>query len=95
VKEVTEDIEKFRFYLAGEKLYHYTWHTLADKIIEESKPALAGTDETIKKSKQRLLITIFETCLKLLHPFMPFVTEELWSTLPGKNNPLIIEAWPR
>ena len=93
-KEITEDIENFRFYLAGEKIYHYVWHTFADKIIEEAKSTLAGSDETAKKSKQLVLISIFETCLKLLHPFMPFVTEELWSTLPNKSNPLIIERWP-
>lgn len=96
VKDITEDIDNFRLYMAGEKIYHYIWHTFADIIIEESKTALNGTDEIIKKSKQYTLYKILTTCLKLLHPFMPFVTEEIWSYLPhtGKKI-LMIEEWPK
>jgi len=96
VKDATRDMENFRFYLAGEKIYHYVWHTFADKIIEESKTKLASEDKAVKLSARRMLFEILTTCLKLLHPFMPFVTEEIWSKLPawkGKQL-LIIENWP-
>lgn len=96
VTNVTKDMDEFRFYMAGEKVYHYIWHTLADKIIEEKKTALNGDDETAKQSAQALLFTILTTSLKLLHPFMPFVTEYIWDILPewdGKQM-LIVETWP-
>ena len=95
VKDVTDDIENYRLHLAGEKLYHYFWHTFADKIIEEAKPILMGDDVEAKKSIQYTLLTILTTSLKLLHPFMPFITEEIWGLLPIKNKKmLIIEPWP-
>ncbi len=85
-KEVTEDMENYRFYLAAEKLYHYVWHTLADKIIEDRKKGLVS---------QETLNMIFRECLILLHPFMPFVTEEIWGSLPDNSNKiLMIERWP-
>lgn len=95
-KDLTKDMDEFRFYLAAEKIYHYIWHTLADKILEQKKDALSGDDEAAKKSAQILLFTILTTSLKLLHPFMPFVTEHIWSQLPdfdGKKK-LIVETWP-
>jgi valyl-tRNA synthetase len=95
VKDVTEDMENYRFYLAGEKLYHYVWHTLADVIIEKSKLVLNGSNENAKLSARWTLYAILETSLKLLHPFTPFVTEEIWQSLPSKdNNLLMIESWP-
>jgi len=95
-KDVTKDMEEFRFYMAGEKIYHYIWHTFADKIIEESKPKLASEDINIKTSTQRMLLEILITCLKLLHPFMPFITEEIYSKLPIIDKKLLmIESWPR
>ena len=95
IKDISEDIENYRFYLAGEKLYHYFWHTFADKIIEESKARLIGDNENNKKSAQWMLLEIFSTLIKTLHPFMPFITEEIWSFLPIKNKELLmIETWP-
>lgn len=97
VKDVTEDMDKYRCYLAAEKIYHYIWHNFADKIIEENKPQLTSEDSTAKASAQRMLLEILITSLKLLHPFMPFVTEEIWSKLPkwnGKKGLLMIEDWP-
>lgn len=94
-KDITTDLDNYRFYLAGEKIYHYIWHTFADIIIEESKAALNGTDEVTKKSKQYTLYEILKISLKLLHPFMPFVTEEIWSSLPHADKKLLmIETWP-
>ena len=86
VKDITNDMEDFRFYLAGEKLYAYIWHRLADEIIEESKS---------KTEYSNTLYYILENSLKLLHPFMPFVTEEIWSILPEKDKKiLMVEKWP-
>ena len=94
-KETTQDMEQFKFYLAAEKTYHYVWHTFADKIIEESKANLSIKDLAVKSSAQRMLLEILSTSLKLLHPFMPFITEEIYSILPLKNKTLLlVEKWP-
>ncbi len=91
--ETTAQIEEFKFYQAAEGMYHYVWHTFADKVIEEAKPRLA--DPAVRASAQAMLWTILTGSLKVLHPFMPFVTEEIWSKLPdwkGKQL-LIVEKW--
>ncbi|MEK7069895.1 MAG: valine--tRNA ligase [Patescibacteria group bacterium] len=95
IKEITDDIENYRFYLAGEKLYHYFWHNFADVIIEKSKERLSISDTTERESTQWTLFEILSTLIKTLHPFMPFITEEIWSMLPGKNKMLLIEQWPQ
>jgi len=82
-KDITSDMENYRFYLAAEKIYHYFWHTFADIIIERKK----------KSEDKRLLRILLEEQLKILHPFMPFITEEIWSML-DKQNLLMIEKWP-
>ena len=93
-KEVTEDLENMRLHLASEKIYSYIWHTLADKILEESKSILGSSGEATE-SRKRALHEILQTNLKLLHPFMPFVTEEIWGLLEIKDKKLlIIEEWP-
>ncbi len=94
-RDVTDDIEHFRLYLAGEKLYHYVWHRFADEILEESKPILQGDDIERKQGRARALYDMLVIQLKLLHPFMPFVTEEIWSSLPEKDSDLLLVApWP-
>jgi len=93
-KEVTTDIENFRLHLAGEKLYHYFWHTFADKIIEESKSKLSSTNKEEKLSIQWTLQNILRTSLKMLHPFMPFLTEEIWTEFREDDKLLMIETWP-
>ncbi len=95
-KELTLDIEEYRFYMAAEKIYHYIWHRFADEIIEQSKPILNGTDEAAWLSRQATLYTTFTTFIKLLHPFMPYVTEEIWSSLSEAKDKelLMITAWP-
>jgi valyl-tRNA synthetase len=88
-------MDDFKFYYAAEKIYHYFWHTFCDKIIEESKPALAGSLAKEKLSKQYVLLEILTGSLKILHPFMPFVTEEIYQKLPQKNKQkcLMVEKW--
>ena len=98
VADITKDIEEYRFYMAAEKIYHYIWSEFADVILEQSKPIIAGTDLAAKNSRQKALLTILSTSIKTLHPFMPFVTEELWSIMPKNaihnNKMLIVENWP-
>ncbi len=94
-KDMTTDIEEFRVYMAAEKLYHYAWHELADKIIEESKPILAGADAGARASRAQLLLTLLDRTLRLLHPFMPFITEEIYQSLPTKDSEfLMVAKWP-
>ncbi len=93
ISVITKEMEEYKFYLAGDKLYHYIWGRLADQIIEESKLILRDGTEEEKKSRIWTLYYILETSLTLLHPFMPFVTEELWSIL-GNTKPLIVTHWP-
>ena len=94
IKNITEDIENYRFYLAAEKLYHYFWHNFADVIIEKSKIRLASLKKDERESAQWTLFEILSTLIKTLHPFMPFITEEIWTILPIKNkNLLMIETW--
>lgn len=93
-RDVTADMENYRFHIAAEKIYAYVWHRFADEIIEESKPARPdGRSGRKSHVSSETLYYILENSLKLLHPFMPFITEEVWSEL-GKRNLLIIEPWP-
>ncbi len=95
VKDVTKDMDEYRFYLAAEKLYHYVWHTFADKIIEGSKDRLKSEDQNVVKSTQYTLLHLLHTSLKLLHPFMPFITEEIWSNIKKTDdNILMVTKWP-
>jgi len=97
VAEITADIEGYRLHLASEKLYAFVWHEFADKIIEESKPVLSGTDEAARKARATELSFIWTQCVKLLHPFMPFITEEIWGMLPESHKTqqmLMVEKWP-
>ena len=93
--EITDDMENYRLYLAGEKLYHYVWHRFADEIIEESKTILEKGSPEEKARRKQFLIHTLDKILKVLHPFMPFVTEEIWSLLPVENkNLLMVTPWP-
>jgi valyl-tRNA synthetase len=95
-KETTLLMDSFKFYRASEKLYHYFWHTFCDKIIESQKPRLYGENKKERIASQNLLITLLRGLLILLHPFTPFITEEIYQELPLKNKEksLMIESWP-
>ncbi len=96
IKEITKEMEEYKFYLVSEKIYQYTWSRFADVIIEQSKEIfLSGTDED-KESRAEFLLSTLIKILKILHPFMPFVTEEIWSLMPIENKKLlIVEEWPK
>jgi valyl-tRNA synthetase len=91
MQEITKEMEEYKYYLVGEKLYHYFWHTFADIIIERSKKKIVEGRNA--ESAKALLYFQLTTLLKALHPFMPFVTEELWGII-GKEKLLMVEAWP-
>lgn len=92
--DVTADIDEHRIYMAAEKLYHFAWHRLADELIEESKSIFAGDDESAKTSRKALLLSLLTEILKLLHPFMPFVTEEIWKSVRTDDSLLMVTSWP-
>jgi valyl-tRNA synthetase len=95
ISDITNEFEKYQLYLAADKIYHYIWDRFASEILEESKPILQGDDENAKLSRQHTLYEILTTSLKMLHPFMPFITEEIWTHLPKKDaEMLMIAPWP-
>ena len=92
-KQVTAFIEEYDFNQSANAIYHYVWHTFADKIIEDYKARLASPDSADRATAQETLLKILRESLKMLHPFMPFITEEIWGMMPGSANQLIIEKW--
>jgi len=94
VTDITLDMEEFRFYMAGEKIYHYIWHTLADVILEDSKKVFNEGNEESKNSRKQFLLGTLRTVLTVLHPFMPFLTEEIWQSINEDKSILMIEKWP-
>ena len=92
--KATKEMDNYKFHEAALTIYHYIWHTFADKIIEESKPRLKSENLADRKAAFEVNMKILTDCLKLLHPFMPFVTEEIYQNLPIKNKKLLmIEKW--
>ncbi len=93
-KKVSAHIEKYEFGQALHLLYEFFWHSFCDKYIEASKEQMANAK--LKKSTQEILLYTLANSLKLLHPFMPFLSEEIWTHLPLKNKKLlIVEPWPK
>jgi valyl-tRNA synthetase len=92
IEEITKEMDEYKFYIVAEKLYHYFWHTFADVIIERSKEKILKNKNA--DSAKALLVTQLTTLLKALHPFMPFVTEEIWSMIPNHKGLLMVEKWP-
>ncbi len=93
-REVNEALEAYRFDQASNALYHFVWHQFCDWYIELAKPALqAGGGEAARA--RAVLVRVMETVLALLHPFMPFVTEELWQRLPARASALAAAPYPK
>jgi valyl-tRNA synthetase len=81
---VRKGIEEYRFNEAGSEFYQFTWHEVCDWYLEMIKPALAPeADPDVRRNQRAALLNVFETLLALGHPFIPFITEELWQSLPG------------
>jgi valyl-tRNA synthetase len=92
IKQVTGQLNRYRFDLAAENIYHFLWHRFADEYLESSKKRIKEGDLVVLA----VLRHVYLNCLKLLHPFMPFITEEIWQKFPRlKDQPLIIALWPK
>ena len=98
VTELTDYMENNRYDLASERVYHFVWHFFADDLIEASKSLLISPDHATRLSRRRLLAEYLTTSLKLLHPFMPYVTEVIWQELPKQmkdSELLMVATWPK
>ena len=95
VREVTDNLERFELGIAVQKLYDFIWDILCDWYIELCKTRLAAGGETAKAAQQ-VLVYVLGNTLKLLHPFMPFITEEIWQSLPhaGEGPSIMVAKWP-
>jgi valyl-tRNA synthetase len=93
-REVRENLDKYELGIAAQKIYDFIWDTYCDWYIELSKPRLYGDDEAAKENVQRVLLYVLVDILKLLHPFMPFITEEIWQALPHEGEVLMLEKYP-
>ena len=94
VKDVTDSLEKFELGLAVQKLYDFIWDVFCDWYIEIAKIRLNGECATAKATVKAVLVYVMSNTLKLLHPFMPFITEEIWQTLPHDGDSIMISQWP-
>jgi valyl-tRNA synthetase len=94
VKEVTENLEKFELGIAAQKLYDFMWSEFCDWYIELVKPRLYSDDNTSKLAAQITLVEVLTGTMKLLHPIMPFITEEIYQCLPGTDKSIVISKWP-
>lgn len=92
LKDITSDIDNFRLHLASEKIYDYFWKTFCDQIIETHKLRIQNNEDA--ESAKLLLMKILKENIITLHPFMPFITEELWQYVGDTNNMLMVEPWP-
>ena len=94
VKEVCDNMDSFELGVAAGKIYDFIWDDYCDWYIELTKPRLNGDDEAAKESAQRVLLYVLVEILKLLHPFMPFITEEIWQALPHEGDALMMQSYP-
>jgi valyl-tRNA synthetase len=92
--EVTRHLDSFRLDLAADAAYQFIWGRFADQILEESKPILKGDDTARAALRAKALYAALEIILKTLHPVMPFVTEEIWGSLPDKTTLIMVGEWP-
>ncbi len=94
VREVTENLDKYELGIAAGKIYDFIWDSYCDWYIELTKPRLNGEDDDAKTGAQQVLLFVLTETLKLLHPFMPFITEEIWQALPHEGEALMIANFP-
>ena len=94
IGEVTENMEAFELGVASAKVYDFIWSDFCDWYIELTKARLQGDDQQAKEDAQHVLVYVLTETLKLLHPFMPFITEEIWQSLPHEGDFLMLQKWP-
>ena len=95
IAEVTENLEKYELGVAVQKVYDFIWDTYCDWYIELTKARLYSEDAERKQTAIAVLVYVLDQTLRLLHPFMPFITEEIWQSLPHEGNALIVAQWPQ
>ena len=91
---VTENMEKYEFALVGNELYSFVWDDFCSWYIELSKASLSSEDEAVRKGAQSTLLVMLSAIIRMLHPFMPFVTEEIYQKLPHEKESICLESWP-
>jgi len=94
VKEVSDNMDAFELGVAAQKVSDFIWDSYCDWYIELTKPRLNGDDEESRTNAQKVLLYVLAETLKLLHPFMPFITEEIWSAIPHEGGMLISQKYP-
>ena len=95
IAEVTENLEKYELGVAVQKVYDFIWDTYCDWYIELTKARLYGENEKSKLAAQKVLVYVLDQFLRLLHPFMPFITEEIWQAIPHEGKFLMLADWPK
>ena len=95
IKEVTENMDAYELGVASAKVYDFIWDTYCDWYIELTKARLYGENEKSKLAAQKLLVYVLDQFLRLLHPFMPFITEEIWQAIPHEGKFLMLADWPK
>ena len=93
-KAVTDNLEKFELGIAVQKLYDFLWDDFCDWYIEIAKIRMQSGEETAAQNARQVLVWVMSNTLKLLHPFMPFITEEIWQSLPHEGEALMVSQWP-
>ncbi|WP_394268593.1 valine--tRNA ligase [Anaerococcus nagyae] len=95
IEEVSRNLEKYEIGLAASRIENFIWEEYCDWYIEFAKLRLNGDDEKEKSDVKKVLLYVLNKMIALLHPFMPFITEEIYSSLPDKKDMLIVEKWPK
>ncbi|MBR5570143.1 MAG: valine--tRNA ligase [Oscillospiraceae bacterium] len=95
ISEVTENLEKYELGVAVQKVYDFIWDTYCDWYIELTKARLYSEDADRKQTAISVLVYVLDQVLRLLHPFMPFITEQIWQSIPHEGEALIIAQWPK
>ena len=93
-EEITQTLEDFHFNDAAGLCYHFVWHEFCDWYLEMAKERLYGKDRTMKESAKGIVQEVLMAVLKLLHPFMPFITEEIWEKLPRAEGSIMVAKFP-
>ena len=94
IGEVTENMEKYELGVAIQKIYDFVWDIYCDWYIEMTKARLFAEDADRKRTATSVLVYVLDQVLRLLHPYMPFITEEIWQSIPHEGEALIVAAWP-
>ena len=95
IGEVTDNLEHFELGVAVQKLYDFIWDEFCDWYIEFAKILMQSDDESVAQNTRRVLVYVMTTTLQLLHPFMPFITEEIWQSLPHEGESIMVSQWPQ